>query len=271
MRATWGKPFVLVLAIGLAGSAILTGCSDDGPHGVFAGGAPGFSGSQGVPTAGMSASGNAAGGRSSGGAPEGGAPEGGAAGASEGGAAGASEGGAPDAPPAKCPARVNNVIGTNKLCSAAYAIDECGGNCAQITTDACRACELADTSSCYDDGDNTDGSSLLNMAAALEFYGGANGAARVSAGIAAEACMYRTGCAKAAGQIFTTCYCGTSGAACTGPGAANGPCKAELEKALEATEPLDIASHFGDPTFPGGIAQIRLACDKTQCAAACLH
>jgi len=201
-----------------------------------------------------------------GGATNGGGGAGGAvAGANNGG------GGTNSAGAGGCPGPVHNSTGAAQLCSAAFAIDECGTSCAQITTNACQACELADTSSCYDDGDNTDGSSLLNMKAALAFYGGANDAARVSKGIAVEQCMYRTGCAKQAGQIFTTCYCGTSGGSCTTPGAANGPCKAEIEAATEATAPLDVASHIGDPTFPGGIAQIRLACDKTQCAAACLN
>jgi|GEM_PF-4744546 len=257
-----------MLLAALAGSVSVTGCSDMGLDDESAGGKSNSTagrGGRGGATAGTSAGGQSSGGARASGAPAGGAPEAGMP------AGGAAEGGATNEPPAMCPAHVNNVSGKNKPCSAAYTVDECGANCAQITSDACQACELADTSSCYDDGDNTDGSSLLNMAAALEFYGGANDKARVALGIAAEACMYRTGCAQMAGQIFTTCYCGRSGADCVNAGAANGPCKAELEKALEATAPLEIASRIGDPTYPGGIAQIRLACDKTQCAADCLH
>ncbi|HET7538632.1 MAG TPA: hypothetical protein VFK05_02135 [Polyangiaceae bacterium] len=184
------------------------------------------------------------------------------------GGSGGTGGGAPS-----CPGPVNNsstVGNATTVCSAAFAIDECGTNCAQITSNACQACELADATSCYDDGDNTDGSSLLNMKAALAFYGGANDDARVSKGIAAEQCFYKSGCAKQPGQIFTTCYCGTSGGNCTTPGAANGPCKAEIEAAAESTAPLDIASRIGDPSFPAGIAQVRVACDKTQCASTCL-
>lgn len=169
-----------------------------------------------------------------------------------------------------CPNPVNNPAGNGQVCTAAYTIDECGLNCQQITTDACRACEKADTSACYDDGDATDGSSLLNMAAAIAFYGGAATPARVQAGIEAEACIYRTGCANNA-PVFTGCYCGTSGSACTTPGSANGPCKAELERSLDTTAPLVIATNIGDPSFGGGVAQVRIACDKTQCASACLH
>jgi hypothetical protein len=111
----------------------------------------------------------------------------------------------------------------------------------------------------------------LNMAAAIAFYGGSASPARVQAGIAAEACIYSSGCGAKAGLVFTNCYCGTSGSACTTPGAANGPCKSQLEAALDTTSPLAISTNIGDPSFGGGVAQVRVACDKTQCASACLQ
>ncbi|HEY5374151.1 MAG TPA: hypothetical protein VIK01_10730, partial [Polyangiaceae bacterium] len=236
-----------------------------------AGGAP----AGGAPAGGAPAGGAPAGGAPAGGAPAGGAPAGGtpAGGAPAGGApaGGAPAGGAPAGGAGGAPAcTVNNENGNGQVCSAAFAIDECGPNCTQITSDACQACEHADTSACYDDGDPTDGSSLLNMAAVIAFYGGVASPARVQAGIAAEACIYSTGCANNA-PVFTGCYCGTSGSACTSPGAANGPCKAQLEAALDTTSPAVIGTNIGDPSFGGGVAQIRISCDKTQCASACIH
>jgi hypothetical protein len=224
--------------------------------------AGGHGGSGGAPAAG----GHSAGGPSAAGeSGEGG--EGGGAGEGAGGESGAGEMGSVGCPSSS----IHNGNGVDQSCTTEYSVDECGASCAQITKPACMQCELDDIdagNACYDDGVTGDGSSLLNIAHAMLFNGGTPTPAKVAAGIAYLECVRKTGCAQN-GAVFVECYCGTS-SSCTMPGSANGPCKAEMEAALETTEPSTIGTHFLDQAYAGGVVNVRLSCDKTQCQSACL-
>jgi hypothetical protein len=242
--------------------------------GAAAGAAQGGS-AQGGAAAGAAQGGSAQGGAAAGAAQGGSAQGGAAAGAAQGGSAqgGSAQGGTGGVVGAVCPnPAISNGTGTNQLCSTQFSIDECGTSCAQITNSTCLACEIADLNAgnaCYDDGVTGDGSSLLNIGAAMAFNGGTPTPAKVAAGQAYLECTRKTGCAKN-GAVFSECYCGTS-TSCTTPGSANGPCKSTMETALETTDPATIGTHFIDQAYAGGVVNVRLSCDKTQCKSACLN
>jgi hypothetical protein len=239
--------------------------------GAPAGGAPaGGAPAGGAPAGGAPAGGAPAGGAPAGGAPAGGAPAGGApaGGAPAGGAPAGGAGGAPSG----CPSNsIVNGTGAGQVCSTAFTVDECGLNCAQISKPACITCEEADIAAgngCYDDASGTnDGSSLLNISAAIGFNGGTSTPAQVIAGEDMLSCIRTSGCAKNS-PVFTGCFCGTS-ASCTTPGSANGPCVSKIQAALGTTDPGTIGARFIDASFAGGVVDQRLACDKTQCASSC--
>ena len=119
------KSYSVTCTGGSTGSGGATGAGGASAGGASAGGAP----AGGAPAGGAPAGGAPAGGAPSAGAPAGGAPAGGApAGGAP--AGGAPSGGGTGAP--TCPGPVDNENGTGQVCSAAFAIDECGTNCAQI-------------------------------------------------------------------------------------------------------------------------------------------
>jgi hypothetical protein len=142
-------------------------------------------------------------------------------------------------------------------CKSAYAVNECGKGCAQMTSSACLTCELASV----DCAPTTDCSFAKGNAQG----GPAGGVSRAQLCREALACFRASGCGKAGSDI---CYCGTSGAACY-QGGANGACKAEIEAGLETDVGADIAARFGDPTYGAAVALLRIACDRDICPTAC--
>jgi cysteine-rich repeat protein len=69
------------------------------------------------------------------------------------------------------------------------------------------------------------------------------------------------------------CYCGSSGVTCLESDAANGSCRAQIEAALETTDPNLILGRVGgaQPEFPvfDAIAEL-LNCEASSCAADCV-
>ena len=94
-------------------------------------------------------------------------------------------------------------------------------------------------------------------------------------------CVHESGCNQVertfggqARAALENCYCGTAGAACfLASGAANGSCRAEVEAALETTDPAALLGRFdgADPRYPV-FAALRdlLACEKTECNSGCV-
>jgi hypothetical protein len=80
-------------------------------------------------------------------------------------------------------------------------------------------------------------------------------------------CAQRTNCGMVQPHH---CYCGTARIEdCVFKGKAEGPCKAELERALETNDPKAIASTYMNPDLGGGIAMRRVTCAHRLCNKAC--
>ncbi|HTQ05707.1 MAG TPA: DUF4215 domain-containing protein [Polyangiaceae bacterium] len=75
------------------------------------------------------------------------------------------------------------------------------------------------------------------------------------------------------GAFIENCYCGTSGAHCfDGAAAPNGSCLAEVEAALESTNPNEIAGRLdgSNTDYPiVGLVRDLLACEGTSCTTDC--
>jgi len=88
-------------------------------------------------------------------------------------------------------------------------------------------------------------------------------------------CMEAKDCATRAGCGYSSlgsseCFCGSADLeACQTPGAANGPCKKEFSAAARASSLAEIATHFGDLTYPSGVAHYLHACDRDYCEKEC--
>lgn len=87
-------------------------------------------------------------------------------------------------------------------------------------------------------------------------------------------CIYANGCSKQGDSLG--CWCGSShldaagqGVCITMAGAADGPCKSEVEDAAETTDPQTIKQRFVDPAFPVGGAVNLASCQGSFCAAEC--
>ena len=157
-----------------------------------------------------------------------------------------------------CPQPINNINGI-ETCTVAYQTDDCGANCSTITGPVCLACEASV-------GDGT---------ADCAFSTGTDAAGVPRAALCNQAveCMRQTNCAK---SNNLDCYCGNTGASCfstdaTGKTLGNGACKAAIEAGLETTNGTDIQLRFGDPTFGGGLALLRLATDHDFCVNQCFR
>jgi cysteine-rich repeat protein len=97
-----------------------------------------------------------------------------------------------------------------------------------------------------------------------------------------RACVHQSGCAgesaisgtqspAGSGRYLEHCYCGNSGTACF-EGGANGSCRAEVEAALETTDPIEILGRVGgaDPAYPIFAALDELLlCELESCSGMC--
>ncbi len=160
----------------------------------------------------------------------------------------------------------NSIPEGAEVCDPPFSENNCGGlhanykpgatpACGEIESNVCLACVMAAGVSDFDCANET-----------------GNAAAGPAAGQPLKAlcykvldCIYDTKCA--ATDSFD-CYCGTSGAACQ-TGGGNGLCRTELEAALESTAFGDVGSRFGDPSYAGGVAIVRVDGARDMCDATC--
>jgi cysteine-rich repeat protein len=78
------------------------------------------------------------------------------------------------------------------------------------------------------------------------------------------ACATRTGC------VGVACYCGSAGPTdCLLPGAANGPCRAEIERAAGTNVPPDVLAASSSPTTPLGLSWSQRNCIDMRCPNLC--
>jgi cysteine-rich repeat protein len=73
--------------------------------------------------------------------------------------------------------------------------------------------------------------------------------------------------------VLENCYCGTAGSDCLEAGYANGSCRAEVEAALETSDPTELLQRFGGsveeyPLFRA--ANELLECEAEECAESCV-
>jgi hypothetical protein len=62
------------------------------------------------------------------------------------------------------------------------------------------------------------------------------------------------------------CFCGTADlGACATPGVANGPCQQEWLAAARSTNVKEVSLRFSDVSFPSGVANFLLQCDRESC------
>jgi hypothetical protein len=80
-------------------------------------------------------------------------------------------------------------------------------------------------------------------------------------------CALRTGCGRSGTAM--PCYCGTAQPAECLAGKAAGPCKASIERGLEITDPLKIATAFGDSSLGAGAAMSLVVCLAENCKTTC--
>jgi hypothetical protein len=98
--------------------------------------------------------------------------------------------------------------------------------------------------------------------------GPAAGSARVDLCKEVWACVTRAKCGV---STVSECYCGTaSGATCLNPGAANGACKDTIERGLETTDPVAIATGFTNMDVGGGVALQLYGCIQENCWDDCI-
>jgi cysteine-rich repeat protein len=189
-------------------------------------------------------------------------------------------------------------------CSATCRREECGdgtregaeacddgntvfGSSGDDCTPSCRAPSACDTCSRTSCG--------AEMEACLGLTGVARAGRRAGTAMSVlcdelRSCVYRTACHLATrapagvdeGAFLENCYCGTSDARCFDtPGRANGSCRAEVEAALEATDPGVLLGRMGEGENDGYpvFAALRglLACEEQEsadvvaaCAQACV-
>lgn len=95
-------------------------------------------------------------------------------------------------------------------------------------------------------------------------------------------CVLETSCHLAVrktsgveGAFLENCYCGTSGADCfTVPGSANGRCRAQVEAALETTDPQKIVGRLSgsDARYPVfGAVRDLVRCEAAGCGTTCVR
>jgi len=77
-----------------------------------------------------------------------------------------------------------------------------------------------------------------------------------------------SGCASG-GNAPIKCYCGTANATDCQNGLANGACKAELERGLEASTFTQISQRLKNVAYGGGIAMARIDCEQAVCLDEC--
>src|SRR5262249_7545277 len=82
-------------------------------------------------------------------------------------------------------------------------------------------------------------------------------------------CAYETGCGYGPNGSIQ-CFCGSASVTiCQQPGAANGPCMAELYAGAHTNQVSDLLGSFYDVSLPIGVAAFFVECDQEFCSDAC--
>ena len=177
----------------------------------------------------------------------------------------------------------NSVVETGELCDPQLTVNNCGRDCKAITSTACLACETSSAQYGYDQTFLTCNTAVGNTTTAT--VTGSTGAAKPTdpnpvttpvgtskAMLCNEVvdCVRDTHCAAGGFPTLSACYCGTASQGDCNNGLGNGKCKAEIERALEATSFSTVAQRAGQTLYGGGVAMSRIDADQSYCDDDCL-
>jgi hypothetical protein len=126
----------------------------------------------------------------------------------------------------------------------------------------CLAC--AQTNGCVDTG------VLCEASAGNAAAGPAAGDARSQLCLDTLSCVIGANCA--ASGTGSPCYCGAArGTTCLSAGAADGACRSQEERGLETTDPVSIATGFGNTVLGGGVANVLVQCLNDSACTTCFQ
>jgi len=189
----------------------------------------------------------------------------GGASAGSGGATGGSAGG---------PTCGNGVLDAGEICDPKFTKNDCGSDCKSITNAVCLACESACTPSLLTCDTAIGGTTTATVT-------GSSGAAKptdpnpVTTAVGSSRsvlcnevldCVRDSGCAANGNPALKNCYCGAATVQQCNAGQGIGACKAQLERALEATDFATVSQRVGNTLYGGGVAMKRIDCDQSFCA-----
>lgn len=170
----------------------------------------------------------------------------------------------------------------NEVCEPALSVNNCGRDCKAITSAACVTCESApgacaasvltcDTAV----GGTTTATVTGKTGAALPTDPGAVttpvGAPKAPLCNELLDCVRDSGCASGGQPALKSCYCGSANVTDCNNGLGNGPCKAEMERATEATSFSTVSQRVGNALYGGGVAMKRVTCDQAFCDPVCFQ
>jgi len=168
-----------------------------------------------------------------------------------------------------------------EVCDPKLTVNNCGRDCKSITTAACLTCEQSADYACSPSvltcdtatGGTTTATVTGSSGAAKPTDPGAIttpvGAAKAPLCNEVLDCVRDSGCAANGQPALKTCYCGTATVPQCNAGQGNGACKAELERALEATDFATVSQNVGKLLYGGGVAMKRIDCDNSFCPSTC--
>jgi len=176
----------------------------------------------------------------------------------------------------------NGIQQTGEICDPGLTKNDCGRDCKSITSAACVACESA-PGVCAPSILTCDTAAGGTATATVTGKSGAAkptdpGAVTTPAGAPKAPlcnevldCVRDSGCAANGNPALKNCYCGTATVQQCNAGQGNGACKAELERALEATDFATVSQRVGNTLYGGGVAMKRVDCDQSFCDPVCFQ
>ncbi len=183
--------------------------------------------------------------------------------------------GAKDGPPDAGAVCGNAMIDGKEQCDNGTANDTCettadGGShcnqCSPICTDntACLACMARECPEFVD---------LCSGVEGVAADGPGQGKDRVLLCHQAYKCIMQSGCGIAPlGNETLSCYCGDKdAAACGQTGMANGPCRVEIQAAMETFDAAEVINRYTDLTVAGGAALQKTLCEVLACLDSCYY
>ena len=176
----------------------------------------------------------------------------------------------------------DGVVQTGEVCDPGLTKNDCGRDCKTITSAACFACESApdtcaasvltcDTAAGGTTTATVTGKSGADKATDPGAVTTAVGAPKAPLCNEVLDCVRDSGCAANGNPALKSCYCGTASVSQCNSGLGNGPCKAELERALEATDFATVSQRVGNSLYGGGVAMKRIDCDQSFCDPVCFQ